>query len=52
MKRTDDVYDRHIFFYNRFGVFVEFSLYDAQRVLAERIIDIETFDEDIEMTFI
>ena len=34
MKRTDDVYDRHIFFYNRFGVFVEFSLYDAQRVSA------------------
>ena len=52
MERTNDMYHRHIFVNNHFGILVELFLHNPQSVRADITIEMDTFDDAIEMTLI
>lgn len=53
MERTNDMYHRHIFVNNHFGILVElFCTIRKVSGLADITIEMDTFDDAIEMTLI
>ena len=54
MERTNDMYHRHIFVNNHFGILVELFFAQSAKCqgLADITIEMDTFDDAIEMTLI